>query len=726
MALTFALVLAAPAVAQQPAPQSAAASNAVSTAELEKLVGTLQDEKQRARLVEELRGLIAAQRGVPAQQAPSPATVLSDLSQRIDAFSGEIVATAAVLVDAPRLVSWLERQVSEPEARAFWLDVALKLGVIFGFALFGEWLLRIVLRRPRQSLAGNGSAHVFARLLLVLARAVLDALPILTFAGIAYLVLPFTDPRFATAQVATTLVSAYVTTRIIVAVARIILLPRRGPSILHYFGEETRSYLYVWTKRFTYTAVWGYSIAAGSWWLGVPGSVYALLLKGTALVIAVLAVIFVLQNRAHVGDWLRGHDAPAAKSGGWRMLRQRLADTWHILAIIYIVGIFVVYALRVEGGFTYVFRGTVLSILVIIAARLVVNLVRRLSRRGFAIGNDLKTRFPTLEARANRYLPVLTIVVATLVYAFAILTILQAWSIDAFSWLNSDFGRHLTGSAVSIGAVILVALILWEFFSSAIERYLSAVDSNGMLVQRSARARTLLPLLRTSMLVLLIVLIALIVLSELGVDIGPLLAGAGVVGLAIGFGSQALVKDVITGLFILIEDQLAVGDVVDVGKGHSGVVEAISIRTIRLRDSAGAVHSVPFSEVTSISNMTRDYAYFVANVPISYREDVDRVAELLDQVAEGMRDDAEFRPAILAPLEFVGIDKMSELGVVVQARLKTLPRRQWAVGREFARRMKQSFDRNGIEMPYAFKPNYLGELASERSRRENPPKTRSA
>src|SRR5207248_6387037 len=126
------------------------------------------------------------------------------------------------------------------------------------------------------------------------------------------------------------------------------------------------------------------------------------------------------------------------------------------------------------------------------------------------------------------------------------------------------------------------ALVVWEIFSSAIERYLAAVDDSGQPIPRSARARTLLPLLRTAMMVFIVVMVSLIVLSELGVNIAPLLAGAGVVGIAIGFGSQALVKDVITGLFILIEDTLAVGDVVDVGKGHAGVVEAITVRTIRL------------------------------------------------------------------------------------------------------------------------------------------------
>jgi small conductance mechanosensitive channel len=154
---------------------------------------------------------------------------------------------------------------------------------------------------------------------------------------------------------------------------------------------------------------------------------------------------------------------------------------------------------------------------------------------------------------------------------------------------------------------------------------------------------------------------------------------------------------------------MAVGDVVDVGKGHSGVVEAISIRTIRLRDGAGALHAVPFSEVTSVANLTKDYAYFVANIGLSYREDIDRVGTILSDVATEMREDPLLRPSILAPLEIVGLDKMSEIGMVLQVRIKTLPLRQWAVGREFNRRMKHAFDENGIEMPYAYKPNYLAE-----------------
>ena len=162
-------------------------------------------------------------------------------------------------------------------------------------------------------------------------------------------------------------------------------------------------------------------------------------------------------------------------------------------------------------------------------------------------------------------------------------------------------------------------------------------------------------------------------LSHIGLNIAPLLAGAGVVGLAIGFGSQALVKDIITGLFILIEDQIAVGDIIDVGKDHRGMVEAISIRTIRLRDQAGIVHTVPFSEVTSIKNLSKEFAYAVARIAISYSEDIDRVVEILRGVGDQLKADETVAPFILDPLDYQGVDGLEDTGVVLLMRIRTVP-----------------------------------------------------
>jgi moderate conductance mechanosensitive channel len=687
---------------------TATPATTVSADELERLVGTLQDEKERARLVEELRALIAAQRGLePKPAADNPVDLLNTISAQIDTVSAEIVDAAGVVVDAPRLLGWFETQASDSDARARWAERALKLGVIFAAALLGEWVIRLLLRGPGKRLAARSGATDVALFLLLVLQLLVEALPIFVFTGVAFFALPLVQPKFATAHVAEVIIYAALWARLILAIAHVALLSP-GAVALYSLGDETRNYLYIWARRFANWAIYGYALATAAWWLGVPGAIYVLLLRGTLLVLGVLSVIFVLQNRAPVAEFLRGKPTPADDGGhGWRLLRQRLGDTWHIFAIIYLVGTFGNYVLRIEGGFIFVFRATLLSLVILLAAGVVVRAAKRVSQHGFAIGEDLKARFPTLENRANRYLPILTAAASVVVYFFAALALLQAWGVDAFAWFNTPFGRKITSGLLSIATVLLVALVVWEVFGSAIERYLNGIGVDGRPVARSARMRTLLPLLRTTVLILLATIVAFIVLSELGVNIAPLLAGAGVAGLAIGFGSQALVKDVITGLFMLLEDTLAVGEVVDVGKNHIGVVEAISIRTIKLRDLAGTLHTVPFSEVSTVRNMTRDYAYFVADVGVVYREDPDRVIAVLSDVAEDMRNDRDWAGSIAGTLDVIGVDRFTDSAMVIRARLKTVPLRQWAVGREFNRRMKKAFDKHGIEMPAANQTHYL-------------------
>jgi len=714
-----------PVFAADPAPQPAA----VSVDELQKLVDTLQDDQSRAHLVDQLRALIAVQRGHPPPPAepdvPDAVGLLHDFSSQINAISSEILAAVTVIVDAPRLLGWLQTQLFDPAGRERWIEIATNLGITFGAAFLAEWIVRLLLRRPRRALAARSGNHWAVRILLMLSRAVLDILPLLAFAICVYAILPTIHARRTTQRVAEIVASSVVTARVILAIARALLIGEGSGGFKLGMTDETRNYLYIWIRRFTAWAVYGYGLASAAWWLGVPGGIYALLLKGTALAVTVLAVIFILQNRQPVAARIRGFqlvpdgtDTPAETEAkgdpsGWQALRERIADVWHVLAIVYVVGVFGVYVLQVDGGFIFVLRATLISIFVLAIARLLSRLVLGISHRGFAIGDDLKERFPTLEARANRYLPALSVIVSIGIYCFALIALLQAWGVGAFAWFDSDFGRRVAGGLVSIGAVLLGALIVWELFSSLIERYLSGVDSHGRRITRSARARTLLPLLRTTMLIVIIVMVTLIVLAEVGVNIAPLLAGAGVVGLAIGFGSQALVKDVITGLFILIEDTLAVGDVVDVGGGHSGTVEALSIRSIRLRDMSGTVHSVPFSNVSYVNNMSRDFAYSVSDIAVQHAEDPDDAIAVLKEVSAGLAADPEWKSYIIGAPELIGVDKFTNEATIIRLRFKTIAMKQWAVGREFNRRIKKAFNEKGILMPAANQTAYLHNAAPE-------------
>jgi len=671
-----------PTPAAQPAP--------VSVDELERLLNTLQDDTARGKLVADLRALIAVQRGAAPEQ-PGGLAFFAQLSQQIDAFTGEILAGVAVIVDAPRLIGWARHQVSDPAARRLWIEAGFAFVLIFGAALIAEWILRWFLVRLAPRLPTRRSDTRAVRALFALLGLVLDILPILAFAAVAYTTLSMAlEPLTRAGITLSVLVNATVRARLVLCVVRNLLLPADSGAVFLALDAETRNYVYIWIRRFVLWAVLGYAVPEAAWWLGAPGAIYALMLNVVGLVIALLAIIFVLQNRALIAKWIAG----TSTISGWGRIRRSLAEIWPVLAVIYISGIYLIYALRIHGGFAYVARATTLSLIVIVAAQVFARFIQELSRRGFAISPELKAQFPTLEQRANRYIPILTGLTAATVYLLAALTVLQAWSVAAFAWLGSDLGRRVIGNVLSIGMELFVALALWEIFASAIERYLSGIDATG--IPRQTRIRTLLPLLRTAMMSVLVVLTSLIILSHIGVDITPLLAGAGVVGVAIGFGSQALVKDIITGLFILMEDQIAIGDVVDVGRDRVGVVEAITVRTIRLRDQAGAVYTIPFSEVTTVKNLTRDFAYVVARIAISYSEDIDRVVEILRQVSEELMADEELRPLILDPFDYQGVDTLDAASVVLLVRIRTVPAKQAVVGRAFNRLVKMAFDEHRI------------------------------
>jgi small conductance mechanosensitive channel len=288
------------------------------------------------------------------------------------------------------------------------------------------------------------------------------------------------------------------------------------------------------------------------------------------------------------------------------------------------------------------------------------------------------------------------------------LVIGHAWGIDTVYWVTEGSGRVFVSAAIHILLVLGIAFFVWEFASGGIENYLAESRSDGSLRVRSARTKTLLTVARNALLVVLTVVTVLMILSELGINIAPLLAGAGVVGLAIGFGAQRLVQDVINGAFILFQDLMSVGDVVKLGD-KAGVVEALSIRTVRLRDLAGVVHTIPFSSIEAVSNLTREFSFHVFDIGIAYREDVDEVIALIKAVGEELQNDPEIGPLVLEPLEVFGLDQFGDSAIVIKGRIKTKPIRQWQVGRAFNRLIKKRFDEHNVEIPFPHQSVYFGQ-----------------
>lgn len=263
-----------------------------------------------------------------------------------------------------------------------------------------------------------------------------------------------------------------------------------------------------------------------------------------------------------------------------------------------------------------------------------------------------------------------------------------------------------------IGMVAYVAIRALKFGLGKLEQLLITwrdLEDHEHLANEK-QVKTLIGLLRTICLTLVWVVGIVMSLGQIGLDITPILAGAGIVGLAVGFGAQNLVRDVINGFFMILENQVRIGDVAVVN-GTGGLVEAISYRTITLRDLSGTVHIFPNGTVTTLANMTKGWSGYVLDIGVAYKEDTDRVSNLMKEVAKELQNDPELGPKILEPIEILGVDKFGESEVVIKARLKTLPIQQWAVGREYRRRLKKAFDEKGIEIPFPHRTLYMGEAS---------------
>ncbi len=261
---------------------------------------------------------------------------------------------------------------------------------------------------------------------------------------------------------------------------------------------------------------------------------------------------------------------------------------------------------------------------------------------------------------------------------------------------------------VRIIGIIAGAYIITKIVGIAVAQFEHIVEGSNNRIGSEAqkRARTISKIISNAALVIIISVSAMMVLSEFGMNIAPIITGAGVVGLAVGFGAQNLVRDVISGFFLILEDQIRVGDMAKIN-GIGGMVETIRLRTTTLRDFEGTVHIFPNGGINSVANMTKEYSYCVIDVGVAYKEKVDEVMELLEQIGAEFEKDPNCASMALGPLEILGVDDLAESQVTIKIRIKTLPLKQWAVGRELRRRIKNTFDNKNIEMPFPHLSVYL-------------------
>ena len=750
-------LLAGPVFAQTATAQTAktapAPTSSVTPDQARRALETLQDDAKRTQLIDTLRTIANTPQSQAPQSQPAPpaetpasapapeqkaptlnadslgAQLLLTVSEWVADASREVTWAARSVTHFPALWHWLVRTTTDPASYNLLLDIAWKFVLVFGGAFAVEWLVWRSLRRPLQALEARipraarapapqvtvsdppSSADDLAaepalqkrrlnltrawqsmmRLPFVLARLVLELLPVVAFLGVGALILGTQLGDIpVTKLVILAIMNAYALCRALICAVRTLI----GPSGIISTSEETAAYTEIWTRRLVAVGVTGITFANVALLLGLHRGGYLALVRLAMLAVHLLVVVVILQCRRPVAHMIR---ARHGSEGAWASLRNRVAGLWHYLAIAVVMALWLVWALNIRNGYSLLLQYFVGTVAVLLIARVVSMVLLSLIDRGFRINADILQRFPGLETRANRYLPLLRQVASGVVMVIAAVALLQVWGVDAIVWFyGGQIGSRLVSAAVTIGIAAIVAAAVWEASNALMDHKLSALTREGQAA-RAARLRTFQPMLRTALLCVIVAVVALTALSEIGVNVAPLLAGAGIVGIAIGFGSQKLVQDLITGLFLLLENVVQVGDFVTVS-GLAGTVENVSIRTIRLRAGDGSVHIVPFSAVTSVTNASRGAGNAAVNVSVSYKEDTDQVSELLKDIVKEMREEAEYKPLIRSDLELWGVDKVDGTMATIVGQIRCTHGGRWPVQREFNRRMKLRFQENGIDI----------------------------
>jgi small conductance mechanosensitive channel len=655
-------------------------------------------------------------------------SILGQVTDDARTTIGDFVAAIRRSTELTPVIQWLHGFAYAPERRAAFTDAVMGLILAILPALAAEAIIRFALIRPRSSLTRYALARRqrdfpdepdaldkaeigdleepprrvsaiawLRRLGLALIYIFLALLPVLVFAVTTGTLL------------ATTLIATRSTRLIVTGAGNAYLFWRFGSEILRFLFAPNAPDLRLihttdrrarWLVKIFVAAL--ITIAAGAFTitsaevLGLSHDGALVLARLVALAVHIEVAVLIWQSRHIVGGWIRGRPNEAKIAFG---IRPRLAGIWHYIALFYVLALWIAYAGGVQNAFGVLLRVVLVFIGAVIAARLIWFGITTGLDRLLGDAEAESATHPTLRARIRAYASLLKLTIRVIITLVILALMLQGWGFDILPWLLADpLSRSLINAFIAIIITVAAALTLWELSKFLINARIDNLTAQSKLRQAS-RLRTLLPMLNASIGVVIFLTAALICLSQIGVNLVPLLAVSGVAGIAIGFGSQKLVQDIITGLFLLLEDAMQVGDTVTLAS-MTGTVEKLSIRTIRLRGGDGSINIIPFSAVTTVTNMTRDFGMAQISITISYKEDLDHVTSVLMDIAKKMRAEPQWGAQMRDDLQLFGLDSFGDYGLIILGQIRTGPGQHWSVRREFYGRVQKRFTAEGIQIPY--------------------------
>ncbi|GHA22763.1 mechanosensitive channel protein [Oceanisphaera arctica] len=680
------------------------------------LAEILENEQARQKLVEELRNMAE-------QQAPSANAAVNDVVEPAEpTLPGQLAETTSQIAGSlgDQLDNLLEVAKNlfdgnvagdngQFDSAAF-MSASINLGLVILATLVLFWLLRrlarpLFVRLSHWSRHGEGKTPVLRLVVCVALASAVDVLAVALAYVAGNLVATFMvgETGELTTQ-ASLFLNAFMVIELLKAGLRVLFSSRYEGLRLLPIDSSEAEYWNRWLALLI--GLVGYGVMVLEPLININISPTLGQGVNTLIMFAAFfyAVAVILKNRLRLRHAIRARAEKSTISAGQFSLIL-LSRTWHLIALAYFLVVLVLTLLSPAEALPFVLFATLKTLGIVVLGILLSSLLSQTIGRRITLSDELRRKLPLLEARINSYVPNALRFLRFLIVIAAILLVLNAWqALDLAAWYASESGGKLMGKIIGVAIILSVAAALWVAFASMIEHKLNPETGGG---EPSARVQTLLLLFRSALAVTLVTMTAMIALAEIGINIGPLIAGAGVLGLAIGFGAQKLVQDIITGVFIQIENAMNTGDVVTLG-GITGTAEKLSIRSVGIRDLSGTYHIIPFSSVDTVSNYMREFAFHVGEYGIAYRESIDEAIAHLHNAFDELAASEDNKHEILAPLEVAGVIALADSSVVIRVRIKTTPGMQWAVGRAYNRLVKLHFDSAGIEIPFPHSTVYFG------------------
>lgn len=622
--------------------------------------------------------------------AGSPDALLGDVEAKGELIRKNAGAVFASLDDIPAAFGATYSKLSGGSGLAGLLLVIVVLGIIIGGGYAAEWLYTASVARIRRDLRSRSSVQEgwFLPAILTL---LLDLVGIAVFvAGYAAAFLAIWQGNEARRLLTIGVLLAIVAVRLTRSVAAFLFAPEsNGPRLIPLDNAGAR-YFHDASIRI---AIVGAAFLITAYLIGIWSDDlyvrFALMIAAGGVFVAYFAVA-IWRGRDHaVRAFLStGAGGPQAT---WMM--RLLGQSWAPIIIVYVVAMYVATVIAALAGISVnavSFLGAVLVVVVgIPVVDCLVGLLMARRSQSAASGSEV----PRLGNRVFRRASRIIILILSLLIVFHLL------GVDLISNAQDKLGARIARLVFDVGVVVLVAYVLRELAISAINRKLvqeTPVDAHGAIdITKASRLTTLLPLFRRALQIAIVVIAGLMIVSSLGVDIGPMLAGAGILGLAIGFGAQTLVKDLISGLFFLLDDAFRVNEYIEVA-GVGGNVERINTRSLSLRTPAGAVHTVPFGGIDMVANYSRDWAIVKLEFKVVYDTDLGKVKKIFKRIGEELMTDAELAPGFIQPFKFQGVKAMDETGIIVRGKFMTLPGAQFQIRKQIFERVQRAFAQEGI------------------------------